>query len=330
MPSSRYPVASTGLVIAAFALAATALTLPAAAQAQAYPNKPIRVLVPFGPGAPSDAVIRWLSDRVTRATGVQFVIDNRVGANGMLAAREAAKSAPDGYTMMISSNSAHAANMYLYKDPGYHPVRDFAPITGVTKNPHVIVVRSSLPVNNVRELVAWGKANPGKLNFGAGNTGTLAIAHSLMGAGGFEAQAVQYKSPPNAITDLVAGRIDFSTIDYFVVSEFIRTGQIRPIGITSASSIKALPQAEPVGATFPGFEILGWLATFAPAGTPPAIVGHLNKLFTDALRTPEAQEHFERQGVHIFASTPAELGEWVAGQVVRWHEMLSKAGVERQ
>ncbi len=322
----------------AFAMHMAMLTLTTAALAaaggnawaQAYPSKPIRVLVPFGPGAPSDAVIRWLADRVTRATGATFIVDNRVGANGMLAARETAKAAPDGYTMMISSNSAHAANMYLYKEPGYHPIKDFAPITGVTKNPHVLVIRSSLPVQNLKAFIDYGKANPDKLNFGAGNTGAIGNAALLMGHGGFKAVSVTYKSPPQAVLDLVAGRVDFTTIDYFVVAEQIRSGQLRALGVTSTTRIKALPDVPAVAETLPGYELLGWLATFAPAGTPPEVVGRLNKLFTDVLRSAEAAEHFEKQGVNIFASTPAELGAFVAQQIPHWHDVLSKAGVERQ
>ncbi len=302
----------------------------ASAYGQAFPSKPIRVMVPFGPGAPSDAVIRYMADRAAKMTGAVFVIDNRVGANGMLAARETAKAAPDGYTMMISSNSAHAANVYLYKDLGYDPVKDFAPITGLTKNPHVLVMRSSLPAQNLKEFIDYAKANPGKLNFGAGNTGAIGIAGLLMSTTGFTAVPVTYKSPPPAVLDLVAGRIDFTSIDYFVVAEFIKTGQLRALGVTSTTRLKALPNVAPIADTYPGFELLGWLATFAPAGTPPNIVAQLNKMFTDVLKTPDAEEHFERQGMQIFASTPAVLGAFVEEQIVKWRDVLTKAGVERQ
>ncbi len=311
-------------------VAAVLIAASASAFGQTFPAKPIRVMVPFGPGAPSDAVIRYMADRVTKATGAVFVIDNRVGANGMLAARETAKAAPDGYTMMISSNSAHAANVYLYKDLGYDPVKDFAPITGLTKNPHVLVMRSSLPAQNLKEFVEYAKANPGKLNFGAGNTGAIGIAGLLMSTTGFTAQAVSYKSPPPAVLDLAAGRLDFTSIDYFVVAEFIKSGQLRPLGVTSTTRLKALPNVAPIADTYPGFELLGWLATFAPIGTPPDLVAQLNKMFTDVLRTPEAEEHFERQGMQIFASTPAALGTFVQEQIVKWRDVLTKAGVERQ
>ena len=312
-------------------LAALALVMPAqSTHAQAFPARPIRVMVPFGPGAPSDAVIRYVADRVAKATGTVFVIDNRVGANGMLAARETAKAAPDGYTMMISSNSAHAANVYLYKELGYDPVKDFAPITGLTKNPHVLVVRSSLPAQNLKEFVEYAKANPGKLNLGAGNTGAMGVASLLMSTAGFSAVTVSYKSPPAAVLDLAAGRLDFTSIDYFVVAEFIRKGDLRALGVTSTTRLKALPGVAPIAEVYPGYELLGWLATFAPAGTPPNVIAQLNKLFTDVLKSPEAEEHFERQGMQIFASSPEALGAFVQEQIVKWRDVLSKAGVERQ
>ncbi|MEO7404336.1 MAG: tripartite tricarboxylate transporter substrate binding protein, partial [Burkholderiales bacterium] len=181
------------------ALAAVGLALVAfTAFAQSYPSKPIRVLVAFGPGAPSDLVMRYIAERAAKPLGTSFIIENRVGANGMLAARETAKAPADGYTIMISSNSAHAANLYLYKEPGYHPVRDFEPITGLTKNPHVFVIRSTLAAQNLNEFIAYGKANPGKLNFGAGNTGAIANAALMTTHTGIITTAVPYKSPTQA------------------------------------------------------------------------------------------------------------------------------------
>jgi tripartite-type tricarboxylate transporter receptor subunit TctC len=314
--------------LALFAAALTAVSTGALAQGS--PSKPIRVLVPFGPGAPSDAVIRYVADRATKTTGTTFIIDNRVGANGMLAAREAAKSPPDGSTIMISSNSAHAANLYLYKDLGYHPVKDFTPVAGLTKNPHVLVIRSSLPAQNLKEFVEYAKANPGKLNFGAGNTGAIGNAALLMSTTGFTAVSVSYKSPPNAVLDLAAGRIDFTSIDYFVVAEFIKAGSLRPLGVTSTTRLKALPNVAPISDTYPGYELLGWLAMFAPAGTPPETVARLNKMFNDAITAPEAEEHFERQGMQIYPTSPAALGTFVEEQIVKWADVLQKAGIERQ
>jgi tripartite-type tricarboxylate transporter receptor subunit TctC len=311
-------------------LAAALAALPGAAMAQAYPSKPIRLVIPFGPGSATDMIGRYVTDRAGKILGVSFIVDNRPGANGMIAARELLKSPTDGYTIMMSSNSAHAANVYLYKDLNYDPVKDFAPITGMTLNPHVMVIRSGIPAQNLKELIAHGKANPGKLNFGSGNTGGLANASLFMSTAGFTAQEVTYKSPPAAVIDLLGGRIDFMSVDYFIVADHFKAGTLRPLGVTSKTRLKALPDVPPIADTLPGYELNGWTASFAAAGTPPDVIARLNKAFTSVLATPEVDDYFERQGMQTFATTPEALGAFVKEQVGKWAEVLSKAGVARQ
>ena len=301
-----------------------------AAVAQAYPSKPIRLVIPFGPGYATDMIGRYVTDRAGKMLGTTFIVDNRPGANGMLAARELLKSPTDGYTIMMSSNSAHAANVYLYKDLNYDPVKDFGPITGMTLNPHVMVIRSGIPAQNLKEFIAHAKANPGKLNFGSGNTGGLANASLFMSTAGFTATEVQYKSPPAAVVDLLGGRIDFMSVDYFIVADHFRSGALRPLGVTSKTRLKALPNVPPIAETLPGYELNGWTASFAAAGTPPEVIARLNKAFTAVLTTPEVDEYFERQGMQTFATTPEALGAFVKEQVGKWAEVLSKAGVARQ
>ena len=304
--------------------------LPAAVLAQAYPSKPIRVVVPFGPGSATDTIARKLTDRAGATLGTTLVVDNKPGANGLIAAREVVKSAPDGYTIIVSSNSAHAANAYLYKELGYDPVKDFTPITGLTTNPHVLVVRSSLPVQNLKELIQYGKDNPGKLNFGAGNTGSLANASLVKSMAGFTATEVSYKSPPAAVVDLLGGRIDFLSVDYFIVNEHIRAGNLRALAVTSKTRLKALPNVPTVGETLPGYELNGWVAAFAPAGTPPEIVAKLNKAFIEVIKSPEFEQYMELQGMQGFSTTPAELGAFQREAVTKWADVLKKAGVERE
>ena len=236
----------------------------------------------------------------------------------------------DGYTIMVSSNSAHAANQYLYKDLGYDPVKDFAPITGLTMNPHVLVVRSSLPVQNMKEFIQYGKDNPGKLNFGAGNTGSLANASLVKSMAGFTATEISYKSPPAAVVDLLGGRIDFLSVDYFIVNEHIKTGALRPLAVTSKTRLKALPNVPTVAETLPGYELNGWVAAFAPAGTPPDIIAKLNKAFAEVIQSPEFETYMLQQGMQGFATTPAELGTFQQGQVKMWADVLQKAGVARE
>jgi len=309
-----------------FALAA-AMPLGATAQ-QPYPSKPIRIVVPFGPGSATDTIARMIGEKAGKALGTSFVIDNRPGANGLLAAREVVNAPKDGYTIMVSSNSAHAANKYLYKDLGYDPVKDFAPITGLTTNPHVFVVRSSLPVKNMKELIQYGKDNPGKLNMGSGNTGSLANASLMRTMAGFTAVDVQYKSPPPAVLDLIAGRIDFLSVDYFIVNEHIKAGSLRPLAVTSKARLQALPDVPTVAETIPGYELNGWVAAFAPAGTPPDVVAKLNKAFGDVINSPEFQDYMLKQGMQGFVTTPEELGAFQREQVVKWADVLKKAGVE--
>jgi tripartite-type tricarboxylate transporter receptor subunit TctC len=304
--------------------------LPGVAAAQAYPSKPIRLVIPFGPGSATDMIGRYVTERAGRILGTSFIVDNRPGANGMLAARELLKSPTDGYTIMMSSNSAHASNVYLYKDLNYDPVKDFAPITGMTVNPHVMVIRSSIPAQNLKEFIAYAKANPGKLNFGAGNTGGLANASLFMSTAGFTATEVTYKSPPAAVVDLLGGRIDFMSVDYFIVADHFRAGTLRPLGVTSKVRLKALPNVPPIADTLAGYELNGWTASFAAAGTPPEVIARLNKAFTTVLTSPEVDEFFERQGMQTFVTTPEALGAFVKEQVGKWADVLSKAGVQRQ
>lgn len=310
-------------------LAIFLVALSSTAVAQTYPSKPIKIIVMSAPGSASDQMARYLVEHAGKAMGATFFAENIVGANGILAARALAKSAPDGHTIMISSNSPHAANLYLYKDLNYDPVKDFAPITGLTYNPYVLWVRSTLPVKSVAELIQYGKANPGKLSFGHGNTGALSCASLLCSKGGFTAVPVPFKAMPPAIMDLIAGRVDFITTDFFTVDTHRKSGAVRPLGVSSKTRLKIIPDVPTIAETIPGFEIVGWLATFAPAGTPPDIIAKLNETFTKILNSPDFLEYMTRQGTISFPTTPAELGKWVEDQIVKWDGFLKGAGVPR-
>jgi tripartite-type tricarboxylate transporter receptor subunit TctC len=300
------------------------------ANAQSFPTKPIRIVVPFGPGSATDTITRMLTEKAGKSLGTTFVVENKPGANGLIAAREVVGAPKDGHTIIVSSNSAHAANQYLYKNLGYDPVGDFAPITGLTTNPHVLVVRATLPVKDLKDLIRYGKENPGKLNFGAGNTGSLANASLVKSLAGFTAVEVSYKSQPAAVLDLLGGSIDFLSVDYFIVNEQIRSGALRALAVTSKTRLKALPDVPTVAETLPGYELNGWIAAFAPAGTPVDAIEKLNKAFAEVVRSPEFEAYMERQGMQGFATSPAELGAFQREQVGKWADVLEKAGVARQ
>jgi tripartite-type tricarboxylate transporter receptor subunit TctC len=317
-------------ILGASLIALATLSAPAPALAQAYPSKPIRIVVPFGPGSATDNISRMLAERAAKTLGTTFVVDNKPGANGLIAAREVVGAPKDGYTIIVSSNSAHAANLYLYKDLGYDPVKDFTPITGLTINPHVIVVRADLPIHDMKELIAYGKANPGKLNMGNGNTGSLANASLIRAMGGFTGVDVAYKSPPAAVTDLLGGRIDVLSTDYFIVNDHIKIGKLRAIGVTSKTRLPALPDVPAIAETIPGYDLNGWVAAFAPAGTPPEAIAKLNAAFTEFVRSPEFQKYMNQQGMLGFATTPEELGAFQREQVGKWADVLQRAGVPRE
>ena len=262
-----------------------------AAFAQPYPSKPIRIVVPFGPGSATDTIARMLGERAGKLLGTTFVVDNRPGANGLIAAREVVNAPKDGYTIMVSSNSAHAANQYLYKDLGYDPVKDFAPITGLTMNPHVLVVRSSLPVQNMKEFIQYGKDNPGKLNFGAGNTRLARQRVAGEKHGGLHRDRDLVQVAARRRRRSARGRIDFLSVDYFIVNDHIKTGALRPLAVTSKSRLKALPNVPTVAETLPGYELNGWVAAFAPAGTPPDVIAKLNKAFAEVIQSPEFENY---------------------------------------
>jgi tripartite-type tricarboxylate transporter receptor subunit TctC len=316
--------------LASAVLALPTAALPPLAHSQTYPSKPIRIVVPFGPGSATDTIARMLGERAGKTLGTTFVVENKPGANGLIAAREVVAGPKDGYTIMVSSNSAHAANLYLYRNLGYDPVKDFTPISGLTMNPHVLVVRADLPIHSMKELIAYGKANPGKLNFGNGNTGSLANAALVQSMGGFKAVDVAYKSPPLAVQDMLGGRIDFLSTDYFIVNDHIKVGKLRPLAVTSKTRLRPLPDVPTVAETLPGYELNGWVAAFAPAGTPPDVVAKLNKAFVEFVNSPEFQKYCDQQGMQGFATSPGELGTFQREQVTTWAEVLQKAGVERE
>jgi len=298
--------------------------------AQGYPSKPIKVIVPFAAGAISDGVARLVTERAGKSLGASFVIENKAGANGSIGAREVARAQPDGHTIIVSSNSAHAANLYLYKELNYDPVQDFVPVTGLTKNPHLVVVRAGLPVQDMQQFIGHAKANDGKLSWGTGNSGSLANASLLMARTGINAVRANYRSQPQAVVDLLAGRIDFMTVDYFNISEHMAAGTLRALAVTSKTRLQALPNVPPVADTIPDYEVIGWIAVFAPAKTPAEVVDKLNKAFVDVLNAKEVVDHMQGLGMLPFPTTPAELGAFQKQQIAQWTEMLTLAGVERE
>ena len=207
---------------------------------------------------------------------------------------------------------------------------DFAPITSLTRNPLVLCIRPDIPANNLEEFIEYAKANTGKLNYGVGNSSSMANSALFMMRSGFEAVQVGYKALPAALVDLLGGRLDFLFCDPFAVKDHIEAGKVRALGVTSKTRLKSLPDVPPMADTLPDYELVGWIAAFAPAATPPEVIAVLNKAFTETLKQKESDDYLEGLGMQAFPSTPDELRTFQKEQIKLWCEVLAKAGVEQR
>jgi tripartite-type tricarboxylate transporter receptor subunit TctC len=245
------------------ALVATLFALPA----QAWPDKPIKFVVSFAPGTATDNLARILADALSASLGQPIVIDNKPGAQGSIGANQVAKAPPDGYTILIGSATTQAAAASLLKSIPYDPVKDFAPITRLGHIGQVLVVKADSPYRDVAALVAAAKANPGKLNYGQGSSGNLLPSATLVKRLGLDVTRVNYRSPPQAMAEVLSGQVQFMFIDLSAALGQIRAGTLRPLAVSSAGPSALLPGVPPIGDTLKGFELLTWFAMYAPAGT---------------------------------------------------------------
>jgi tripartite-type tricarboxylate transporter receptor subunit TctC len=302
-----------------------------AAYADTYPSRSVRLIVPFPAGSTTDAMARFLGERVGRELGQSFIVENKAGAQGSIAAADVSRAKPDGYTLLVGTNSTQSANVHLFKDLPYDPSKDFSAITQFTMNPLVMVVRDGLPVKDLKGFIDHAKQQPGKLNYGTGNSGSLVAAQMLKDIGGIEAMDVPYPGTPQAMNDLLAGRLDFMITDVSVTKPHIQAGKIHAVGVTPSTRISALPDVPTLSeAGLPGYEFVAWGGLFAPAGTPKPVVDKLNQAFVKALQSPEGKDFFAKQGLEPAPRTPEDFSDYVAQQTVLWGKLLSAAGQVQQ
>ena len=261
------------------------LALPAAAQD--YPARPIRIITAFGPGTATDIAARTIGQDIAVQTGQTVVIENKAGAEGQIAAQSAAAAAPDGYTLFFTTQTTQAINPHVYKSLAYDPVKSFAPIAGITLGAQIVMVRKDLPTSTIQEFVALAKAQPGKLSFGSGNGSSRGGAELFRIMTKTDLLGVPYKTQPQAITDLLGGRIDIIFSDFTVGLPPVLDGRARGLAVTSKQRIPGLEQFPTVEESgVPGFEMWAWTAMYAPAGTPRPIIDRLNALVRQAARSP--------------------------------------------
>ena len=313
-------------------LAAGAAALSASARiarAQAYPSRPVRLIVGLAAGGGQDIVARlmgqWLSDRLGR----QFITENRPGASGNLALEATANAAPDGYTLTLLGVN-NAINASLYNKPGFEFLRDIAPVAGIMRVPLVMVVHHAFPATTVPEFIAYAKASPGKINMGSGGNGTsIHVSGELFKLmTGVEMLHVPYRGGALALRDLVGGQIQvmFDTMPECI--ELIRAGTLRPLAVTTATRSPALPDVPMIGDFLPGYESSAWYGLGAPRGTPPEIIGMLNREINAALADAKIKLRLADLGGTVIAGTPADFGNILADEVAKWAKVVKAAGVK--
>ena len=305
------------------------LAAPNPALAQTYPAKPIRLVVPFAAGSATDALARVLAQRLQAAQGWTVVIENLAGASGILAAQNVARAAPDGHTVFITSNTTHAANQSLFKKLPYDPVADFEPVGKLGDITLALAVHPSVPANNTRELIAYGKANPGKLTFGSGSSSSRIAGEMLKTLAGFDMLHVPYKSNPLAVGDLLGGQISLVFADVSTTLPQIRAGKVKGFGVSSATRSPLAPDLPTmVEEGVAGYPLTAWFAAFVPAKTKGAIVRRLNGAIGDVLNDKASRDALLAAGIEPAGSTPDELRAYVVSETKKWADIVRAAGIQ--
>jgi len=314
--------------LAAAALAFTAL----AAGAQGFPDKPITFVVPFAAGTATDQIARALGNAITAETKQSVVIDNKAGASGFIASQFVAKAPADGYTVLVTTNTTHAANEHLYKKLPYDPVKDFAPITGLGKGGQIMVVAPTFPAKTVAEFIALAKKEPGKYSFGSGSSSSRMAGELLQQMADIKLLHVPYKSNTLAVTDLLGGQIHMMITDTATGLPQVKAGKLRALGMSSAKRSPLAPDVPTIAeAGVKGYEMGYWFAAYAPAKTPPAVVLRLNELLVKAAKSESAKAAFyEPTGTEVFTTTPDEMAKFQTAESQKWGRIVKAAGIEAE
>jgi tripartite-type tricarboxylate transporter receptor subunit TctC len=317
------------LVLLTAVITAIAAPFTFAQGAANYPTKPVRLVVPFPAGGTTDILARAVAQKLSEAWGQQVIVDNRPGAGGNIGSDLVAKSKPDGYTLLMGTVGTHAINPSLYKNMPYDHVKDFVPVILVAGVPNVLVVNPSLPVHSVPELIAYAKANPGKLNFASSGNGTsIHLSGELFKAmTGVEMTHVPYKGSAPALTDLIGGQVQLMFDNLPSSLPFIKAGKLRALAVTSGARAAALPDRPTLAESgLPGFEASSWFGVLAPTGTPRDIVAKLNGAIAGWLASPEAKEKLLAQGAIAAGGTPEDFARHIGAETSKWAKVVKASG----
>lgn len=309
-------------------LAIGAAVFAAAAASQPYPSKPIRIVVPFAPGTATDNLVRPLAEVMSAQLKQPVVLDNRVGAVGRIAAEHVAKAAPDGYTVLAGATTVIAANPALFRQMSYNPRTDFDAVIGLGTIPQVIVVHPSVPATTMAQFIEYARQNRGKLFYASGTAGNIIPSRILSDRLDLGMTNIAYKSPPQALTDVMAGRVAMMAVDASAVLGQIRGGAVRPLAVTSLKESPVLPGVPPLAQTLPGFELIVFFGLYVPKGTDPAIVQALYQAARGAAEREDLKRNLAGQGFELQTSSPSELAAFTAREIDRWAQFVREAKID--
>lgn len=310
-----------------------AVLLSSAVCAQTYPDKSVRVVVPFPPGGAADIVGRAITQKLTDALGKSFLVDNRSGAGGVLGADLAAHAAPDGYTLLFASSSSLSVSPHIMNKPPYDPLRDFAPVVLIGHTPNLLVTHFSVPAKSVRQLIALAKARPGELVFASNGTGSLGhlTMELFMQRAGIKMLHVPYRGGAPAMIDTVAGNTSVLFAAFSTVYAQVRAGKLRALAVTSARRIQAAPELPTVAeAALPGFESTQWWGIYGPAGLPAGIVGKLNEQVNKILGNADIRQRLAADATEPLGGSPADLAAYLKADYERWGKVVRDAGIRAE
>lgn len=318
-------------IFRAAVIAPLAVALATAASAQApYPNRNITLVLPFAAGSGTDTTTRLIGKEVGTALGVGMVIENKAGANGSIAASYVARSAPDGYTLFVTTNTTHSANPYLLKTMTYDPMKDFTPIARTGDLPFMLVINPEIPANSVAELIALAKKEPGKFSYASGSSSAIVSGATFARLAGLDLLHVPYKSSPPALTDVIAGRVSMMFVDVPTGLPHVKAKALKALAVTTKRKSALLPELPTMDETVKGFDITSWQGWLGPANMPKDMVVKLNAEIRKVIERPDLKSQLAERGMEAFSGSPEEFEAFLKEQLVLWEKLIADAGIEKQ
>jgi tripartite-type tricarboxylate transporter receptor subunit TctC len=301
------------------------------ATAQTYPNNTITLIVPFAAGSGTDAVARVVATKMGSLLGQSVIVDNKPGASAQIGAQAVASAKPDGYTLLMTTNTSHSANPWLFQNLKYDPIKDFTPIARVGELPFVLCVNNDLPVKNVQDLIDYAKANPDKLSYGTPNSTSLVTTETINYLAKIGMTQIPYKSSPQAMTDLIGNQIQVYVADTGSGMAMIKAGKVRAIGLTGNRPYALLPNVPPIAKTIPGVDLVSWNGIFGPANLPKPIVDKLNAVMMESLKDTEVQTKLSQLGFVVWPSkNPQDFAQYVGEQMAYWGKLIQQSGIKSE